>query len=89
MDVGIYSLNACRYLTGEEPAMLSATWSVIDGDGRFKDVEENVSWTMKFPSGVVASCNTTYGAPMPGFYGCTDRKASSKWTTRSAMKGFV
>src|SRR6202011_6002765 len=40
LDVGIYSLNACRYLTGEEPAMLSATWSVIDGDGRFKDVEE-------------------------------------------------
>jgi predicted dehydrogenase len=68
MDVGIYSLNACRYLTGEEPAMLSATWSVIDKDGRFKDVEENVSWTMKFPSGVVADCNTTYGAPMQGFY---------------------
>jgi predicted dehydrogenase len=68
MDVGIYSLNACRYLTGEEPATLSATCSVIDKDGRFKDVEENVSWTMKFPSGVVASCNTTYGAQMQGFY---------------------
>jgi len=68
MDVGIYSLNACRYLTGEEPAMLAATWSVIDDDGRFKEVEENVSWTMRFPSGVVASCNTTYGAPMPGFF---------------------
>jgi len=49
MDVGIYSLNACRYLTGEEPALLSATCSVIDKDGRFKDVEENVSWAMKFP----------------------------------------
>jgi predicted dehydrogenase len=23
---------------------------------------------MRFPSGVVASCNTTYGANMPGFY---------------------
>jgi predicted dehydrogenase len=23
---------------------------------------------MKFPSGVLASCNTTYGANMPGFY---------------------
>jgi predicted dehydrogenase len=68
MDVGIYSLNACRYLTGEEPAFISATCSVIDKDGRFKDVEENVSWTMKFPSGVVASCNSTYGAPMEGFY---------------------
>jgi predicted dehydrogenase len=68
MDVGIYSLNACRYLTGEEPTWLSATSSVIDHDGRFKDVEENISWSMKFPSGIVASCNTTYGAPMQGFY---------------------
>ena len=23
---------------------------------------------MKFPSGIVATCNTTYGAPMSGFY---------------------
>lgn len=68
MDVGIYSLNACRYLTCEEPKIISATWSVIDHDGRFQDVEENLSWNMKFPSGVVASCNTTYGAPMQGFY---------------------
>ena len=67
-DVGIYSLNACRYLTGEEPEHIAATASVIDHDGRFKEVEENVSWTMKFPSGIVASCNTTYGANMEGFY---------------------
>ena len=68
MDVGIYSLNACRYLTGEEPAELNGYSSVIDHDGRFNEVEENLSWTMKFPSGVLASCNTTYGANMPGFY---------------------
>jgi predicted dehydrogenase len=68
MDVGIYSLNACRYLTGEEPASISAYSSVIDHDGRFNEVEENVSWTMKFPSGIVASCNTTYGASMDGYY---------------------
>jgi predicted dehydrogenase len=68
MDVGIYSLNACRYLTREEPVEFKAYSSVIDHDGRFDTVEENVSWTMKFPSGVVASCNTTYGAPMMGFY---------------------
>jgi len=68
MDVGIYSLNACRYLTGEEPSAFEAYASVIDHDGRFDEVEENLSWTMKFPSGVVASCNTTYGSNMPGFY---------------------
>jgi predicted dehydrogenase len=67
MDVGIYSLNACRFLTGEEPVAISAYSSVIDHDGRFEEVEENLSWTMKFPSGTVASCTTTYGANMDGF----------------------
>jgi predicted dehydrogenase len=68
MDMGVYSLNACRYLTGEEPSVLEGYSSVIDRDGRFNEVEENLSWTMKFPSGIVASCNTSYGANMPGFF---------------------
>jgi predicted dehydrogenase len=67
-DVGIYSLNACRYLTGEEPQYISAYASTIDHDPRFAEVEENVSWTMRFPSGIVASCATTYGAQMPGYF---------------------
>jgi predicted dehydrogenase len=68
LDVGIYELNAARYLTGEEPESFTATLSTIDHDGRFDTVEENTAWTMKFPSGTLASCNTTYGASMPGFY---------------------
>ena len=68
MDMGVYSLNACRYLANEEPIEIRAFSSTIDHDGRFDTVEENVSWTMKFPSGTVASCNTTYGANMNGFY---------------------
>ena len=68
MDVGIYSLNACRYLTNEEPSAISAYSSVTDQDGRFTDVEENISWTMEFPSGIVASCNSTYGGSMPGYF---------------------
>src|SRR5579863_9223105 len=67
-DVGIYSLNACRYLTGEEPSDISAYASTIDHDGRFDQVEENVAWSMKFPSGIVASCTTTYGANMAGYF---------------------
>ncbi len=68
MDMGIYSLNACRYLTGEEPIDIKANASVIDHDGRFTSVEENICWTMKFASGIVASCNSTYGASMNGYY---------------------
>jgi len=67
MDVGIYSLNGIRFLTGEEPTELSAYTSVVDHDGRFNEVEENVGWTMKFPSGAVASCTTTYGANMQAY----------------------
>ena len=68
VDVGIYCLNATRYLTGEEPENFAAFASVIDRDGRFTQVEENLSWTSKFPSGVVASCNTTYGALLFGYF---------------------
>jgi predicted dehydrogenase len=67
MDMGVYSLNACRYLTEEEPQYIEGYSSVIDHDGRFDDVEENVSWVMRFPSGIVASCNTSYGAQMDGY----------------------
>ena len=68
MDVGIYCLNACRHLTGEEPVEIKGYSSVVDQDGRFKEVEENVSWCMKFPSGAVASCSTTYGANMTSYF---------------------
>jgi predicted dehydrogenase len=40
----------------------------VDRDGRFQEVEENLCWSMRFPSGVVASCNTSYGSTMPGMY---------------------
>jgi predicted dehydrogenase len=66
MDVGVYSLNACRYLTGEEPGDIKANASTIDQDGRFAEVEENDGWTMKFPSGILASCTTTYGGDTGG-----------------------
>ena len=68
VDVGIYSLNATRYLTGENPLDIKAYASVVDHDGRFTEVEESDGWTMKFPSGIVASCNTTYGGQMDGYF---------------------
>jgi predicted dehydrogenase len=68
VDVGIYCLNASRYLTGAEPAEITAFSSVVDKDGRFAQVEETVSWVMKFPGGTLASCTCTYGSPMLGYF---------------------
>jgi predicted dehydrogenase len=67
-DVGIYVLNASRYLTGEEPAGFTGVTSTVDQDGRFATMEENISWTTKFPSGVVATGSSTYGTQMPGYF---------------------
>ena len=76
MDVGIYSLNACRFLLGEEPTDIHATSYTDPTDPRFKGVEETVAWTMRFPSGAIASCSTTYGASQPGFIRLHGNKGS-------------
>ena len=59
MDVGIYALQTCRVLTGEEPEIISAIETKTDLE-KFVDVDETVVWEMRFPSGVTASCTTSY-----------------------------
>src|ERR1700727_2450315 len=67
-DVGIYVLNASRYLTGEEPdGFTGVTGTVEKDDPRFSEVEENISWTEKFPSGLVATGSSTYGPQVAGY----------------------
>lgn len=61
-DVGIYCLNAARYLCGEEPIEVSALIHSTPNDPRFAEVEEQVDFTLRFPSGMTASCMTSYGA---------------------------
>lgn len=60
MDIGIYGLNASRYLTGEEPIEISGLTYTPRNDPRFETVEEGCNWLLKFPSGVLASNTTSY-----------------------------
>ena len=62
VDVGIYGLNATRYLTGEEPVSVTAQLTENSTDPRFTEIEEGMTWTMKFPSGTMATCTTSYNA---------------------------
>ena len=61
MDIGIYALNATRYLTGEEPTEINAMIFSTPGDPRFKEVEEHVTFQLRFPSGILANCSSSYG----------------------------
>jgi len=59
-DVGLYCLNTLRFLSGEEPHEVFGYLYKPDGDSRFAEVEEAVSWLMRFPSGLEATCMTSY-----------------------------
>jgi len=61
MDIGIYSLQAARYLTGEEPTEVNAAMFNTPGDARFKEVEETINFQLRFPGGVLANCTSSYG----------------------------
>ncbi|MGU3538483.1 Gfo/Idh/MocA family protein [Methylobacterium sp. A54F] len=60
-DIGLYCLNGVRALLGEEPASITAQIQSSPEDSKFREVEENVSFTLRFPSGVLAQCMTSYG----------------------------
>ncbi|MBD0369118.1 MAG: Gfo/Idh/MocA family oxidoreductase [Flavisolibacter sp.] len=60
MDIGIYSINGSRYMTGEEPVWVTAQETKTD-PVKFKEgVDETIQFQMGFPSGAVASCLSTY-----------------------------
>jgi predicted dehydrogenase len=59
-DIGLYCLNTNRFILGEEPIEVFAYQYSTPGNPLFKEVEELVSWQMKFPSGVIANCTTDY-----------------------------
>ena len=61
MDIGIYSLQASRYISGEEPVEINAFMYSTPGDVHFKEVEETVMFQLRFPSGVHANCSSSYG----------------------------
>lgn len=59
MDVGIYCIQAACYVSGEMPVSITAQ-EVKTYPERFPDVDETITWQMKFPSGTIANCSTSY-----------------------------
>src|SRR4051812_867601 len=60
-DMGVYCINAARYLFQSEPIEVVAT-SARSRDKRFEQVEEMVSAVMRFPQERIASFTCSFGA---------------------------
>jgi glucose-fructose oxidoreductase len=61
-DIGIYCINAARYLFRDEPIEVQAAFATEPGDGRFDEVEEMVSVIMRFPRERLATFTCSFGA---------------------------
>lgn len=59
-DIGLYCLNTSRFLLGEEPIEVSATIYSTPNDPRFREVEENVLFQLRFPSGALLNAASGY-----------------------------
>jgi predicted dehydrogenase len=61
-DVGIYSLNAARFISGEEPEEVVARVMQLKDDPRFREVESSAQFVLRFPSGFTATCSSSYAS---------------------------
>ena len=59
-DIGLYCLNTTRFLLEEEPTEVFAYRYSTPNNPLFTEVEELISWQMKFPSGLIANCSADY-----------------------------
>jgi len=59
MDMGVYSIQAARYGTGEEPLSVTAQ-AFKDDPARFDEVDQEVTFQLEFPGGAVANLMTSF-----------------------------
>jgi predicted dehydrogenase len=66
MDLGVYCVNTTRWLIDENPVEVSAK-SWVHDTVRFWDVEQGISFRLRFPSGLVVQGSSSYGAVLSSF----------------------
>lgn len=74
-DIGIYCINAARYLFKAEPYEVYAA-KLSGNDSRFKEVDEMFSAILKFPDAKLASFTCSFGASSTATYDLVGTKGS-------------
>lgn len=67
-DIGLYCLNTSRFLLGTEPTEVFAHSYSTPGNPLFKEVEEMMSFQLRFPGGIVVDSITHYNTHDSRFY---------------------
>jgi predicted dehydrogenase len=76
-DVGVYCLNAARYVTREAPIEVTAFVHQSADEPRFREVPQSVTFSLRFPSGALAHCDCGFDA------------AESRWLRVNGSTGYI
>jgi glucose-fructose oxidoreductase len=68
LDLGVYCINAARYLFRDEPVEVLAMDAATAGDKRFREVPEATSVLLRFPGERLASFTCSFGAADVSMY---------------------
>lgn len=74
-DIGIYCINAARYVLGQDPTEVWAT-ATSSRDPRFKEVDETVAGVMRFKDERLATFTCSFGAGDRSTFTITGTKGS-------------
>jgi predicted dehydrogenase len=91
-DIGIYCLNAVRYLFQDEPTEVFAV-AASKGEQRFSEVEEMASVILRFPNERLATFTCSFGAAKVSTYQVVgtkgDLRLESAYTWHGEIKHYL
>lgn len=74
-DIGVYCLNAARYIFGAEPTEVFAS-SANSGAKIFREIDETTSVVLRFPGERLATFTTSFGAADTDYFEIAGTKGS-------------
>jgi predicted dehydrogenase len=66
-DLGVYCLNTCRWLVGEDPIAAGGAVRWVRDRRRYKEVEEGITFRLDFRSGLILQGTAAYSAAFSSF----------------------
>lgn len=91
-DIGIYCINAARYLFQDEPTEVFAV-AASKGEQRFSEVEEMASVILRFPNERLATFTCSFGAAKVSTYQLVgtkgDLRVESAYTWHGELKHYL
>lgn len=73
VNLGIYCIQAARYVSGEEPVAVTAQFNPVVNKKVFAEVEASITWQMEFPSGAICNSTSTYTAGVDRLFASAEK----------------